>query len=515
MGLVAREVPAMKSVWPSGVARATYSSAAVVDEVARFSTTTTWPRPSLIPGASVRTMMSSVPPAAAGTTTRTGRVGNASALAASACAATPSSIAARTNWRLTADGWRLCFIRRAAHLRQVFLLDSFGVELHRPFAQGLQHFFQRRQLALDPGQRVDARHHEGTQIRAREAARLQLVHRSSDQLVELEDVLGVLLVLLEDLPDRLRRECFQLAQDGRIGAAGEGAFFLVAQPERHQRRFLEIEGEVRLGARAVLFQQVLVDADHFESALAQVVRLLGIEREDLPGDLALGDDERHDRLRAQAAHRRQPVPPVRRPEAFLGRGDRDQRIEEQARLVEHAGELLVMRFRQVALEGRGLDLADRQRGEEDGIAAERLAVGAEHDPAFLLDAAADLGDFAGSRIEPAFLRQDPARSLLCLLRRALRGGALAPAGGFRLGGGCHCYCCSSICGCDVTVSAPTTARRLKDLRESPNRRRWILSWSGKTRRSQWNTGPDAMCILFPSRNPWSPTPSTTARHAPW
>src|SRR5262245_51029763 len=140
-----------------------------------------------MPGASVRTMMSSVPPAAAGTTTRTGRVGNASAPAANANAGAPNNATAAAS---AATRGRSSLIKRAAHLRQVFLLDPLGVELRGTLAQGLQHFLQRRQVSLDPGQRVDPRHDESPQVRAREAASFEFVYGSCDQLVELEDVLG-------------------------------------------------------------------------------------------------------------------------------------------------------------------------------------------------------------------------------------------------------------------------------------------------------------------------------------
>ena len=46
----------------------------------------------------------------------------------------------------------------------------------------------------------------------------------------------------------------------------------------------------------------------------------------------------------------------------------------------------------VALEGRALDLLDRQRREDERVAAERLAIGGEHRAAVALD-------LAGERVE--------------------------------------------------------------------------------------------------------------------
>src|SRR5258708_9346726 len=122
---------------------------------------------------------------------------------------------------------------------------------------------------------------------------------------------------------------------------------------------------------------------------------------------------------------------VRGPEAFLGRSDRDHRIQKHPGAVEDVGELPVVGLRKIALERRGLDALDRKDREDKRVLSERIAVGAEHETAFALDPGAHLLGFGWKRVEPALGRQEAARAGLGLPRRALRGGALES--GFALG----------------------------------------------------------------------------------
>ena len=88
-----------------------------------------------------------------------------------------------------------------------------------------------------------------------------------------------------------------------IGAAAEAAVFEIAEAERDQRGFLEFE---RVGFFCCVIQrrQLLIHLDHFQRAFAQVVRLLGIEREYLISGGSLRDDDADDRLGAQGFHGR-------------------------------------------------------------------------------------------------------------------------------------------------------------------------------------------------------------------
>src|SRR5262249_47967882 len=103
---------------------------------------------------------------------------------------------------------------------------------------------------------------------------------------------------------------------------------------------------------------------------------------------------------------------------------------------------------EVALEWRGHDLLERQPGEHRPVAADRLAVSAQHRSPVGLDLPAELVHLgrrlAGPEracVEPA--RPGPGRRLLALrasrrgLRRLLRGGSLAGSGLPGLGGRGH------------------------------------------------------------------------------
>src|SRR3989442_15061094 len=187
---------------------------------------------------------------------------------------------------------------------------------------------------------------------ADEAARLQPGDDRGDALVELKEHLRLPLVNPDDFRNRLVREGHEPAHDGVVGRAGEFRIALVAHTERDQRSLFQIEGKLRLRPRTVFVDQPAVDADDFQRALAQVVRLLRVEREDLPGDLALRHDQRGDRPRAEAPHRLQPVPAVRRPEPLARRRDRDHRVEEQAGAVDDVGEPARSEERRVGKECR-------------------------------------------------------------------------------------------------------------------------------------------------------------------
>src|SRR6267154_687946 len=329
-------------------------------------------------------------------------------------------------------------VRRAAGVREVFLLDFLGVEFRGALAHGLQHFFERRRLALDPAQGIDARDDESAQVGADEAARLQLGDDLGDARIQVRQHAGVPLVRFDRFRQRLLRKLFQAPHDRVVGAAGELALVLVTDAERDERGFLQVVGELSFGASRVLGvpQQAAGDADHFEGLLAQVVRFFRVEREDLPGDLAPGHHERGDGPRAQPAHRFEAMPAVRGPEAFVGRGDRDHRIQKHPGAVEDVGELPVVGLREIALEGRGLDAIDGKDREQERVLPERIVVRPEHQTPFALDPRAHFLGFGRKRVEPALGRQEAACAGLGLSRRALRGGALES--GFALGlGRCH------------------------------------------------------------------------------
>src|SRR5262249_54670123 len=63
----------------------------------------------------------------------------------------------------------------------------------------------------------------------------------------------------------------------------------------------------------------------------------------------------------------------------------DERIEETIERFDHRHEPLDVGIRRIALKRRRLDTIDRQRHDQDGLAAKRIAIGAEHHAAVALD----------------------------------------------------------------------------------------------------------------------------------
>src|SRR5262249_26270948 len=154
---------------------------------------------------------------------------------------------------------------------------------------------------------IDSRHDERAEIRAHEPALAKLRDDLGDLLFDLEDGGGALLVDLDRLRDGLIREVLDAPEHGVICAAREAAVLFVADADRHERWIFEVERDPRLFLAVILLEEPAVDADDLERALLQIVRLLRVEREDLPSDVAFGEDQRRDRLGAQPAHRLEAV----------------------------------------------------------------------------------------------------------------------------------------------------------------------------------------------------------------
>src|SRR6266566_7485900 len=288
------------------------------------------------------------------------------------------------------------FLRGAAATGKVLTADFSRVHAARALGHGLQQLVVRRELALDEPEGVDAGDHERPQVRRGEPTLLQLLHRAGDGLVELEQLAGALLADRDRVPQRLVEVRVHLLQRRRVGAAGQTPLLLVRESERHQRRLLELQRELALLAGPVEPGEVAVHAHDLERLLAQVVRLLDVQREDLVRHLALGHHQRQDGLRAELLERGEPVAAVGRAEA-LRVAHRDDRVEVPPRLVHRAGELEHVRVGDVALEAGRLDLVHRQRGEQQRVPPQRLAVGGQHRTALRLHLPRELLQLLGHR----------------------------------------------------------------------------------------------------------------------
>src|SRR5690606_4826171 len=84
-------------------------------------------------------------------------------------------------------------------------------------------------------------------------------------------------------------------------------------------------------------------------------------------------------------HCLQAMQSVRGPKTRLWGRDSNDRIEKHTGTIDHCGKLLVMRVRKIALERCRLNAIDRQSGQQQGLATERLVVTCEQRAALWLD----------------------------------------------------------------------------------------------------------------------------------
>ena len=176
-----------------------------------------------------------------------------------------------------------------------------------------------------------------------------------------------------------------------IRAAGEAAVLLIAKPEGHERGLLELDRELLLGSLVERGER-FGETHDLERALAEVVRLLGIEKENPVRDFGLGDDERDDGLRAELPKCAEPVVAVRRLVLPFPRWHGDHRIEESVERIDRLGETSDVCLGEIALERRRLDAIERERGEKLPVSAQWIAIGGEHGAIVVADGAGERRD---------------------------------------------------------------------------------------------------------------------------
>ena len=79
-----------------------------------------------------------------------------------------------------------------------------------------------------------------------------------------------------------------------VGATAKARQAFIADAKSDQGGLVQVERELGLGTRRIFVHQTTVDADDFQRAFLEVVSLLRIQREDLPGYLAVSHDKRSD-----------------------------------------------------------------------------------------------------------------------------------------------------------------------------------------------------------------------------
>src|SRR4029077_4340176 len=92
---------------------------------------------------------------------------------------------------------------------------------------------------------------------------------------------------------------------------------------------LEARGVLRLLRTRRLLRELARHAYDLERAVAEVVRLLGVEREDPVRERRVVGQKRGDGAQPELSRGGEAMSPIRRPEPVRAR-DRDHRIQEQA-----------------------------------------------------------------------------------------------------------------------------------------------------------------------------------------
>src|SRR5262249_57234083 len=109
-------------------------------------------------------------------------------------------------------------------------------------------------------------------------------------------------------------------QHGMIRSSDEHPPLVVGDSQSRQRGILQVEGEGRFRLCGLFLDQTPINADYLERSLFQVVRFFRIQRQYLPRDLTVGNDERRDRAGAEPPHSFEPMQSVRCPKRAVRRG---------------------------------------------------------------------------------------------------------------------------------------------------------------------------------------------------
>lgn len=195
-----------------------------------------------------------------------------------------------------------------------------------------------------------------------------------------------------------------------VSAPAEAREAFIADPESDQGWFVEVKRELRFEARGIFVHQTMVDADDLERAFLEIVSLLRIEREDLPGYLAVIRDERSNGFRPKAAHGFEAMPAIWSPEPSLRCDYSNNRVEKTPSFVDDVGEPFVVSIGEISLERSGFDGIDGQNRKQEGMSAERVLVRSHNPAAGFLDCLRHLRSSARRLIQSAFGRAQPFRS---------------------------------------------------------------------------------------------------------
>src|SRR3954467_3838255 len=138
------------------------------------------------------------------------------------------------------------FVAAAAGPDDVFLFDPLDVELAGAGDDLVEGLVVIEAGRLREARVVHARDDERLEVGAVGAARLQLLARLADFVVQLQDLAPPPLAFFHGLGNRLVQEGVDAAQNRLVRTAAQPRPFLVAGAERQERWLLELERERRL-----------------------------------------------------------------------------------------------------------------------------------------------------------------------------------------------------------------------------------------------------------------------------
>ena len=133
----------------------------------------------------------------------------------------------RMKWSFVAFS-PMALVGRARSASEILRLNLLDVELRYTLAHCLQNIFERRGVALDPSQRVDACHHKRSQVRTHQSAFLQFLDYRGYLFFEVQHDRGPLLVMLKGRAQWLVTEFLKAPKDRMVSAATEARDSFVA-----------------------------------------------------------------------------------------------------------------------------------------------------------------------------------------------------------------------------------------------------------------------------------------------
>src|SRR5208283_3383184 len=182
-----------------------------------------------------------------------------------------------------------------ANLSEVNLAE---IEFLERFDHARERGLARRKVFARASEWIGSSDDKILQVGMHQAALLARDHEGYCQIVGALDLRRAFLAIFERVLERLGQESIDAAEQRCVNAARKPRLLLIQQAERDEMRALEFEGEVLLGGFGPLLEARAIHTDDLERLVAQVVRFLGVERQNLKGDLGIRNHDRRNRLGA-------------------------------------------------------------------------------------------------------------------------------------------------------------------------------------------------------------------------